>query len=188
MPRTQEQNKQIKDKRRAKLLSASLRVFASRGYRDTSVDDITKEAECSHGLFYHYFDSKKDVFASLLDELVLPSRGVSLLNDSLKIGGYLGLERIASLFDGSREDSYALILLIRLGEEGIEVPGVPSPKEVISKLVKAGQKEGKVIDGNPEEITDALICVLQRNLEGSLVRKNHQKRISKEVFLNLLSK
>lgn len=44
MPRTPEKNQIIKDKRRAKILKTSLRLFALEGYNNISVDDITKAA------------------------------------------------------------------------------------------------------------------------------------------------
>lgn len=43
------------------LLQAALKVFATNGYHGSSVADIAKEAHVSKALFYHYFDSKKDL-------------------------------------------------------------------------------------------------------------------------------
>ena len=60
MPRSPEQNQIVKDRRKAKLLDNALKVFAIKGYSNTSIDSITKAARCSHGLFYHYFDSKEE--------------------------------------------------------------------------------------------------------------------------------
>lgn len=72
MPRTPAQNQAIKDRRRGKLLEAAIKVFARLGYDDVSVDSITNQARCSHGLFYHYFDSKEDIFRALYNEIILP--------------------------------------------------------------------------------------------------------------------
>ena len=33
-----------------------------KGYDNATVDDIVKKAKCSHGLFYHYFKNKKEIF------------------------------------------------------------------------------------------------------------------------------
>ncbi len=43
------------------ILDAAIRVFAQRGFHDTRVSDIAREAGISHGLVYHYFKSKDDV-------------------------------------------------------------------------------------------------------------------------------
>lgn len=65
----------IKEKRREKIILSGLKVFCEKGYQSATVDDITKKAKCSHGLFYHYFKSKKDIF----DE-VASMRGKSMMD------------------------------------------------------------------------------------------------------------
>ena len=61
----------------SKLLDAALGVFAERGFHATRVDDICDRAEVSHGTFYLYFASKDDLFASLVDEVVLEMRDLA---------------------------------------------------------------------------------------------------------------
>ena len=51
MPRTPEQNRIVKDKRKAKITDKALKLFAEVGYNNISVDQITKAVRCSHGLF-----------------------------------------------------------------------------------------------------------------------------------------
>jgi AcrR family transcriptional regulator len=55
---------------RDELLSAALRVFARRGYRDAGVDEIAAEAGYSKGALYWHFDGKEDLLLTLLDERV----------------------------------------------------------------------------------------------------------------------
>ncbi len=52
----------LKEERRNRIVLAGLKVFCEKGYEGTTIDDITKRAKCSHGLFYHYFKSKKELF------------------------------------------------------------------------------------------------------------------------------
>ncbi len=49
----------------AKLLDASMRVFAERGFHAARVDDIVRAARASHGTFYLYFSSKEDLLRAL---------------------------------------------------------------------------------------------------------------------------
>ena len=65
MPKTPEQNQQIKDERRANILNTALRLFALYGYDLIVIIDITREANCSHGLFFLYFKNKVDLFLEL---------------------------------------------------------------------------------------------------------------------------
>jgi AcrR family transcriptional regulator len=55
---------------RAALLEAALEVFAERGYRDASIDDIAQRAGYSKGAVYWHFSSKDDLFFALWDERV----------------------------------------------------------------------------------------------------------------------
>src|ERR687894_3266239 len=55
---------------RGELLTAALRVFARRGYRDAGVDEIAAEAGYSKGAIYWHFDGKEDLLLTLLDERV----------------------------------------------------------------------------------------------------------------------
>ena len=55
---------------RVELLSAALRVFARRGYRDASVDEIAAEAGYSKGAVYWHFSGKAELLLTLLEERV----------------------------------------------------------------------------------------------------------------------
>jgi AcrR family transcriptional regulator len=58
-PRTPKQFEAIRAKRRKAIISAALRVFATRGVEMTSMDQIARRARISKGLIYNYFPSKK---------------------------------------------------------------------------------------------------------------------------------
>src|SRR5947209_15559982 len=55
---------------RDELLSAALRVFARRGYRDARVDEIAAEAGYSKGALYWHFSGKEELFLALLAERI----------------------------------------------------------------------------------------------------------------------
>jgi len=56
---------------RARLLDAAKQIFEENGFLEARISDIAKRAGLSHGSFYHYFDSKEQVFrevAELVDD------------------------------------------------------------------------------------------------------------------------
>lgn len=55
---------------RAGLVDAARAVFEARGYVDTSVSDIVREAGGSRASFYSYFTSKDDVLAEIVAEMI----------------------------------------------------------------------------------------------------------------------
>lgn len=55
---------------RVALLDAAMEVFARRGYRDASLDEIAARAGYSKGAIYFYFSGKDDLFFALLEERI----------------------------------------------------------------------------------------------------------------------
>lgn len=55
--------------RKQQLLDAAARLFAERGYAETRILDICREAGVAKGLFYWYFDTKEAVFRDLASDL-----------------------------------------------------------------------------------------------------------------------
>jgi AcrR family transcriptional regulator len=56
---------------RARLVSAAKEIFERDGFLDARISDIAERAGLSHGSFYHYFESKEEVFrevAAKVDE------------------------------------------------------------------------------------------------------------------------
>ena len=52
---------------RARLALAAKRVFEEKGFLDARVSDISARAGLSHGSFYHYFDSKEEIFREVAE-------------------------------------------------------------------------------------------------------------------------
>lgn len=57
----------LREERRAQVLAAARRLFAQHGYHATSINDIIAAADIARGTFYLYFESKRAIFAELLD-------------------------------------------------------------------------------------------------------------------------
>ena len=55
---------------RTRLLDAAAAVFASKGYRSATVEEVVAAAGLSKGTFYWNFKSKEDLFQTLLEERV----------------------------------------------------------------------------------------------------------------------
>jgi len=69
MPRTKEQYEKIRQEKRELIRETALKLFATKGYAATSINDIAQSAGISKGLMYNYFASKEDVMQTIWDDL-----------------------------------------------------------------------------------------------------------------------
>jgi len=56
-----------KSQRRDEIMAAAKEVFARKGFHDTTIADIAKQAGLAYGSVYWYFDSKDELFHALME-------------------------------------------------------------------------------------------------------------------------
>jgi AcrR family transcriptional regulator len=66
-PRTKAQLESLKETRKEQIILSALQLFGDKGYQNTSISQIAKQAKLSKGLMYTYFESKE----ALLNEVVI---------------------------------------------------------------------------------------------------------------------
>jgi len=54
---------------RQQILKAALRVFSSKGYSDTRLEDVAREAGVTRGAIYWHFDNKEDLYLQFTEQL-----------------------------------------------------------------------------------------------------------------------
>ena len=68
MPRTKEQNEEIRNRTRRLILDSSLKLFANKCFHGTSISDIAGAAGISKGLAYNYFESKDKILEAIFND------------------------------------------------------------------------------------------------------------------------
>lgn len=182
MPRTAQQNQVIKDKRRTKIIAAAVRVFASKDYDSVAIDDITTVVDCSHGLFYHYFEAKEDIIRAVLQEVIIPNGVIPPIESALSAGGANGLKILcdymaSTLSAGTKVFNLAMIWLrlidaTKLPKDIADISKKHLILPVFEELVKQGQIDGDVISGDPEEISGIIYDIYSTKM---IDRKDHGK-------------
>jgi AcrR family transcriptional regulator len=142
---------------RRALLDAAARLFAERGYHETSVPGIVRAAGVGHGTFYEYFGSRRDILLALTEPIVnardrLPSLKSTNLADRIRaeIFWYLSdhvehleLSKVwhaASIFDPDiaetrRRERARRIARVRKGIESASVRPDVDPEIAAAALV-----------------------------------------------------
>jgi AcrR family transcriptional regulator len=65
-PLSEEQLEHLRDERKERIMEAAVRVFARYGISGAKMSMIATEAGSSHGLLYHYFKSKDELFTAVV--------------------------------------------------------------------------------------------------------------------------
>lgn len=107
--------------RREDILAGARRVFASRGFRGTTIADIAEEANIALGTIYLYFSSKEDVFAALNQQLItLITAAMSDVPGGLSLGESIRL-RIDNVFAACSENRDLVQLVVLNTDRGSEI-------------------------------------------------------------------
>lgn len=61
------------EKRKQELLQIAYYLFLSKGYEETSIDEIIAEAQIAKGTFYYHFKSKEDLLEALINKMIMES-------------------------------------------------------------------------------------------------------------------
>jgi Transcriptional regulator len=171
-PRNEEKNAQIKDERREQIMSAALKLFATRGFAATKISDIVERAQISHGLVYHYFGSKEDIFYELLKRAVQTSSDSVLTVEIQSIHPIDKVRQIARYILGAIENyedtAYYFLIVAHASimenmNEEYEKLLYDSNRTLksMARIVKAGQDARQILMGDPMEITVSFFAAIQ---------------------------
>lgn len=72
MTTPQDRKRAEREARRRRIQGAARPIFTERGFAATSIEQIARQAEMSVGAIYLYFQSKEDLYVSLLPDALAP--------------------------------------------------------------------------------------------------------------------
>jgi AcrR family transcriptional regulator len=171
MPRTDQKNQLIKDARRTEILRAASRVFAKKGFAAAKINDIAHEAKLSHGLVYHYYRTKDDVFAAILEDKLEHMR-VAMAEDDNEQGS--AVERMHAsitrwLAKTQEEPEMGLMIAQALLSDSL----TPAIRDMLSehakvtfeesvKRLRLGQRRGEIgKHASAEELATSVMCLMR---------------------------
>jgi AcrR family transcriptional regulator len=176
--------------RRQQLLDAAMACFSRKGFQETTMQDISREAGVSYGVLYHYFRSKDEIIEAGSSTVAegrhqrfvkaeQRQEAVEILSEVLR----LNLQRWS---EPSRQTE--LHLRIHVAAEGLKnqhvgclVDGYSDYRQRYGAIVRRGQQEGVI---NPELIPDSVAQVFVALHEGFVLMKAADSSVSVDSYVD----
>lgn len=159
-----------KSQRRDEILAAAKTVFARKGFHDTTIADVAKEAGLAYGSIYWYFDSKDTLFHALMavQEEALRAHVTSALATLGETAGGEKLFRTAvrTTFEFFESDKATVKLLFRdslaLGDRFEKHLGGIYERfiDLIESYIVAAQERGDVVAAPPRMVAFTLAAMI----------------------------
>jgi len=162
--------------KREQILQAALTVFSTRGYRETRVDGVAKEAGVAKGTIYLYFESKEDMYLEVFRENVekLHQAHVDAVRDKASVWDKIRALVAVSLEFAEKHEKFLRIYLTEYGrftgrpefakrlQESLE-----KGRALSRRLFEEGIEAGEVRQAPVEQ----LILMLNYSITGMMARR-----------------
>lgn len=159
-----------RERRRQEILGEALRLFVRKGYAATKVSDIAEAVGMSTGLMFHYFDSKEKLYQELVKLGVEGPMGM--------VGAMAAEGDALSFFEGAAagimgflRDEPAMADMFVLMGNALMDEAVPEGARTLlagldvhtptAEIVRRGQREGTIREGDPVALSIAFWCAIQ---------------------------
>ena len=172
------------EERKREIVEMAKKLFAEQGYEKTQINDITNALNVSHGLVYHYFKSKSEVFDAVIDSLL--EYGSNAVLNVVEDTSLNPEEKFRKWFSLANEQpvDMARILDDILGNnemlDRIALRKVETFAPLMEKLIKEGCEKGYFNCKYPK--LAASFCMY-----GGLGMKNHTQDTGMEVLTDFLN-
>jgi AcrR family transcriptional regulator len=82
MSKAKKRFEEMRTRSEEKILTAALELFATNGYKNTSISGIAKKAGISKGLMYNYFESKNALLRAIVQKAI--AEGTDIVNHAIE--------------------------------------------------------------------------------------------------------
>lgn len=148
-----------------KILDVSYRLFSTKGYENTSIQDVVDELGLSKGAIYYHFKSKEEILERLYDRLYQGQDWYLEIKNDSSLNGLQKLEKIfrIQLQDSEKVSLDAATLSYtcdaRMIMETIKT-SVNDTAPLLSALIEEGNRDGSLHVEFPREAGEILILLI----------------------------
>ncbi|MHB9860190.1 TetR/AcrR family transcriptional regulator [Streptomyces sp. YIM S03343] len=152
--------------RRAEIVAAARRLFASRGYDVFTMNDVVSDLGIAKGTVYHYFKSKEDLLEAVVTDIV--GQATEQMRQVLHAADGGAVERMAALISAGRvadENERILEHLHRGGNAGMHARllavAIEQQAPLYAEVLREGTATGVFAVGLPLETAEFLLSAAQ---------------------------
>lgn len=180
---------------RLALVDAAIRLFAERGYDNTSIDELAGAARVTRGALYHHFSSKLDIFGAVC--AAVDAGVVDRVRAAAAAPG-TGEERMRRVldayFDASRDPAYQAIVLAEARKAAAGDTSTngrrytPAVSAVVGDFVRELVESGEITAEDPEMLTRLLCATLYEvaSAAGSQAQTPATEEYAKKIICHML--
>jgi len=186
------------DARRSELLLAAERLFYTKGYEKTSVQDILTEMNFSKGGFYHHFDSKLSVLEAICEmraqECCEQAKRAAAGTEGTATEKLNAVFHDSAVLTGANSSFVSLMIHVAYREDGalmrekMKKSQLAGMQGVLEEILAQGIAEGEFFVGDVEATAQMLLrlyLVLTDEIAFLLAQEDSEERIMDELVRKL---
>ena len=177
------------------ILETAARLFAQKGYDETSMQDIMDATHLSKGAIYHHFPSKLDILLRIADQILMVNE--DMLGKIRDRKGLTGAEKLRELFRTAVLQDYQQQLL------GMMPCLLDNPKflallirsvlddaapHYVQPILEEGVADGSIQTDSPRQLAQALLLLTDLWAAPILQPVPPEEVRSRCLFLNQLTR
>ena len=156
MPKSQERCKEIREATKSQIIKKSILFFARNGFAGTKISELSKHIGIAQGTIYLYFKSKEELYSEIFS-IADKATGAEKLNafSKLPITAEMKIKMLSDYVIRSLKNDEMFAAGIALYTQRIlEGDADQSFYKTTEKIIKEGQKEGSVVEGNARKLAE----------------------------------
>lgn len=153
--------KKAPDEWKKEILNATQKLFASKGYEETSISDIMEMAGGAKGMFYRFFQSKEDVMRVLGNQMFFENNPFDAIRKRNDLNGLQKIKELLVLNQLDAERNQLNIQAIPiLKDPHILAAAVEENRRVLTplwlELLEEGKNDGSIKTEYTKELSELL--------------------------------
>ncbi|WP_311431005.1 TetR/AcrR family transcriptional regulator [Fannyhessea vaginae] len=183
-----------KENTKTKIINVARELFLTKGYEETRISDIIDGLDgLTKGAIYHYFQSKEDIFDSVITEI--GNKNIQIFAEIKKDKKLNGAEKLIKIVESSfgnenmktiKDMSPNLLDNPKLlAAFFAEIRDITIP-QYIQPIINEGIADGSIKTKYPDETSEMIAILLNVWLNPLILQNDHVKLSNKMEIINIM--